>query len=915
MGVIYGNNGIPNYDSNVLYEKEEGKKLTNEEIGVFWLTNIRNSRDYYQDYRRDAYAAWSYYKGNTLIDVERRNFVYNDITNEISTRMNIFHTNVDILSSMILQKMPAMIVRKRFSKNTATDLNKRKFYNVVCEIIEKTLDYFVSKIPPNKFKFFKYDYFITGMGNMWVSYEEKDTRKGEPGQVITFDRVSWANGAMDVKADWDDVKWMARRSFLTKREFKKAFPDIELSKMRFTNYNSLITQREDYTDIKIFTTGDSFMELWEIRDKDSGKQYFVSEQYKDKLILDIELEQDDFFFPTTSPLLSVIDGNSMKPKSEFFIYAAEAFDLAEASLRISQLIKSIQVKSFTFNEYAEIANALNSVTDNFIVTTRASKPMPNEQVIYPVDNKPAMEVVQLLQQYIDYNLDKISYMTGISDAMRNMSTEENATSARLKAKQGSSRLQDRQREVNNYIRQLYVIAANYICDNFKIGTFKAITGISLRHKKDVEQDMQWFIQTQENLHLQLLKTKNEIDIINMQIKSNQDMQELGPQQGIGEQMLSNQPKAPQGQMQTQAQVAPVPPSQNQQQQVAGQPNQQQPEQPQQGQDVQQILTQMQQQLQQLQQQELRIHLRLEKLRNEVTWEKVIDYIRNNRLRDFLVDVDTDFEGLEDDPLVIQERVQFLQLFMNTFVNIKPLMEQDPSICDYLSGLLATTFDCFRVNRQQRGMMEDYLYNMVEEIKIKSQNAGPPQPNPDILKGQAAIMEAQARMMEVQIKSQQLQAEMAARKEELYLRAQNETNIQREKIIADNLRTQGKIQSDSNKANVNAEVKRAIEDKKVEGKIIETMIKERMKAQLLDKKSHSELLSDISKTQADLAKTQFQNKSNERMAQIKAVTEGIKTDKDNENKLKIEAIKGKQKALEIERDLITEETKDKDDDDE
>jgi hypothetical protein len=899
MGVIYGTNGVPNYDSSVLYEKEEGKPLTDEEVGVFWLTNIRNSRDYYQDYRRDAYAAWSYYKGNTLIDVERRNFVYNDITNEISTRMNIFHTNVDILSSMILQKMPSMIVRKRFSKNTSTDLNKRKFYNIVCEVVEKTLDYFVSKIPPSKFKFFKYDYFITGMANMWVSYEEKKTLKGEPTQRITFDRVSWANGAMDVKADWDDVKWMARRSFLTKREFASAFPDINIKDIKFTNYNALITQREDYTDIKIFTTGDSFMELWEVRDKESGKQYFVSEQCKNKLIMDVDLDStDDYFFPTTSPLLSVIDGNSMKPKSEFFIYAPEAFDLAEASLRISQLIKSIQVKSFTFNEYAEIANALNSVTDNFIVTTRASKPLPNEQIIYPVDNKPAMEVVQLLQQYIDYTLDKISYMTGISDAMRNMTTEENATSARLKAKQGSSRLQDRQREVNNYIKQLYTIASNYICDNFKIKTLKAITGISLRHKNDVDQDIQWFSKSQEDAQLQILKTKNEIDIINMQIQQNQTLGNLGPQQTMSQQMMTGQPQPPQGQMPVQGQVSPQ------------QQPQQQPGVEGQGQDVQQILGQMQQKLQQVQQQELRIHLRLEKLKNEVTWEKVIDYLRNNRLRDFLIDVDTDFEGLEDDPLVIQERVQFLQLFMNTFVNIKPLMEQDPSICDYLSGLLATTFDCFRVNRQQRGMMEDYLYNMVEEIKIKSQNAGPPQPGPDMIKAQAAVMEAQARMLEAQLRGQELQAEMAARKEELYMKAQNENQIQQQKIQADNLRTQGKIQSDSNKAQLNAMVKKAVEDKKVEGNIIETMIKEQMKAKILDKKAKSDLISDIHKSHLEMYKMRQKAKTDEHLAKVKVITDNIKTEKDIASKLKLarekndtvmksKAIDGKIKALQLE----------------
>lgn len=177
----------------------------------------------------------------------------------------------------------------------------------------------------------------------------------------------------------------------------------------------------------------------------------------------------------------------------------------------------------------------------------------------------------------------------------------------------------------------------------------------------------------------------------------------------------------------------------------------------------QIIEQAQQHAQGLQGQ-------IQKLEQTVTIEQVMKFLRDNRMRPFTLDIETDSTIAPDEAAQQQRANEFVKSVGGYLAQAVPLVEQIPQAAPVVASLLKFVASQFRVGREIEGTIDEFADSMAE---IAQQPKGP---SPETMKAQA---DAQATQAANQLASQKLQMDGAAQQQEAKLDAAN-LQIQQQK---------------------------------------------------------------------------------------------------------------------------------------
>ncbi|MDR1941400.1 MAG: hypothetical protein LBQ47_03655, partial [Endomicrobium sp.] len=210
--------------------------------GNIWLNRIRNARNYESTYRTQSYIAYKLYNKNYE---DYDNFIVSEKFKDNlelgfgrqfakNNRSNIFYANIETLLSLVLPDVPSVKIELKNKYNYNQKPNTtQQFYDLAINVLQDTAQYFVkNSLKKTSFKKFKLDHFITGRGVLWVDYSVLD-EKGT--QSIDIDYVHWLNFAMDPKLEWNDVRWVARRRFVSKSQLKMLYPSVNFEDFNFTS--------------------------------------------------------------------------------------------------------------------------------------------------------------------------------------------------------------------------------------------------------------------------------------------------------------------------------------------------------------------------------------------------------------------------------------------------------------------------------------------------------------------------------------------------------------------------------------------------------------------------------------------------------------------------------------------------------
>ncbi len=166
-----------------------------------------------------------------------------------------------------------------------------------------------------------------------------------------------------------------------------------------------------------------------------------------------------------------------------------------------------------------------------------------------------------------------------------------------------------------------------------------------------------------------------------------------------------------------------------------------------------------------------------------TWNDIISIMRNDKLRNFTIDIETTSTVFDDK--VAQE--QAINSLMQTYVNVvsQGITLQDENLIKGFIPMAKATLTNNKAGRAMTMQIEEALegaYKSIEETKKQ-----PPQPSPDMLKIQ---LEQQKMQMEQQYKAQEMQirqAELQNKSRELAIKEQEvfgKGEIERQKTLQD-----------------------------------------------------------------------------------------------------------------------------------
>lgn len=323
------------------------------------------------------------------------------------------------------------------------------------------------------------DFLLPGRGSARVYYKadiapvEVESEYGDEGgeqqyaeevsnEVVPAKHIYWKDFGHTPARSWDDVEEIWFTTYLDKDSFVERFGDEKLEGVEFNEHDS------SYEESYIGSDGSKYsvrnkckvIELWCKRNR---KVYWFSPSVGDDFL---DVKDDPLhlkeFFPTPRPLFSTLTSDSLVPIPSVSQYMNATIDLDETLSRRREILRAIKVTGVFDKAFPQLANILGGDTD---------------LKLFPVDNwvqfkqsggmNGSVELIQIDQYIKAFNVlteaaaqqkALIDEMSGVSDILRGSADpRETATAQQIKGRFATLRLEDAQREVQRYARDLIAL--------------------------------------------------------------------------------------------------------------------------------------------------------------------------------------------------------------------------------------------------------------------------------------------------------------------------------------------------------------------------------------------------------------------------------------------------------------------------
>jgi hypothetical protein len=569
----------------------------------------------------------------------------------------MFWANSEIIKPSIYAKPPRPVVTPKFK-------DRRPVYQAASELAERcTIVAFDLASIDGLMKLVRDDLALIDRGVAWCRYESGKSKGYYKHEKVCVDFKMRRDFLHSIARNWREVTWVAAASYLTRAEARKRFYRTSKDEYQRAEYKVDKEAREIGGADKRERA-----KFWEIWDRTAERVVWVAQGCE--FILDeddphLELRN---FFPCPEPAYGTCQRGSLVPVPDVLQYRDQLEELNLLTGRIHALSDALEVKGFYPSGGAEIADAVQAA---IAIKTpgRVLVPISNwaafggskEVIIWlPIDQiATTIQALVLLRKQV---IEDIYQIMGISDIMRGATDPSETLGAQqLKTQNGSTRTRDKQQELVRIARDIVEITLEIITQHFDEVTM--------------------------------------IEMSQTQLPTQQMQQQAG-QRIIG-QLQQLQQQAIQMQQQAQQQSLPPP---------GGAPGDTPQAPPAPGEDPQaQAAKQIQSQMQSLAQE-------LQKLREQPTIEQVLHFLKDNRAKSFVLDIETDSTILADEQAEKQARTEFVQVLGGLLPQLSQMITAEPQTADFCGELLKFATAPFRAGRSLDGAIDE----LVEQMKAKAQ---------------------------------------------------------------------------------------------------------------------------------------------------------------------------------------------------
>lgn len=396
-----------------------------------------------------------------IFSAEKKYAEYYDLIKEIRgyyrndrrrNKQNIFWASIETLKPFLYFKQPTpFVIRSRKTADEAETL--------AATIMERALLWNMKQFDfDSVIKYARNDFLLSGMGILWEQYNPSFYHLGKElikshEQVDTMYVNPSAFLADTEKVEvWEDVTWIARRTCLNLRELAENFA----------------TEIVEYLEGRF---GDAArVTVYEIWDKISKRIYFLCPEYPYDFL---DVYEDTLhlsgFFPCPKPIMATLTNDGIIPVPDYVEIKTLLDELDGVNNRMRLTMQALKVSGCYDNAFPELANILDKDV-TLVSLSEFDKLKEAGGIKGVIDFVPLgqyVEALQTLAQRRQTLIDSIYEITGVSDIMRGTSkVGETATAVTKKTNFGTLRNQDRQNDMQRFLKDLLRIKAEIICEQF-----------------------------------------------------------------------------------------------------------------------------------------------------------------------------------------------------------------------------------------------------------------------------------------------------------------------------------------------------------------------------------------------------------------------------------------------------------------
>lgn len=431
-----------------------------------------------------------------------------------SYRFNVLWSNVQTLMPAIYARPPKPVVGRRYR-------DRDPIGRAASQIVERGLDYLIEcEDLHHTIKLAVQDFLLPGRGVVWLRYEPKFTGPTPDGQSedvegeaheaaedaaeagatpaaaevaeddddqvstapdapdlayeqVECDYIHWSDFQCSPARVWDEVRWVARRVFMTRAELRERFKD-SLTEQEIMMI-PLDWKPKNLTDQDVTVQHQAFERatVWEIWNKDDRKVYWVSTGFGAK---PLDVAEDPLrlegFFPCPRPLSATMTNGTIVPVPDYTEYQDQADQLDDLTGRMAMVTKALKVTGLYPSEAKDIARIFQEGSENMLL------PVDNWQAfaengglekmiaLMPVDR--LASVLRDLTEIRGVIKNDLYEITGIADIVRGSTqATETATAQEIKGRYATMRLSDKQQEVARFVRDVLRMMAEIMCEHFQ----------------------------------------------------------------------------------------------------------------------------------------------------------------------------------------------------------------------------------------------------------------------------------------------------------------------------------------------------------------------------------------------------------------------------------------------------------------
>lgn len=411
--------------------------------------------------------------------------------------VNLFYSNVQILSAALLNNEPKPEVTRRFFNALTTDKKKSDLYTTTARIAQSGIEYYFNKNSAiDVAKTAVKGAIKCGRGVLWVDYEPTIVTKAPSTNIIKkfAAKIGLAEepqpeeyvAGRDIKIvslspdeylcsyaeTPHNIWWKARRHLMNRDALQRRFGYVA------TDSELKYAAEDGSANVQ---TQEKLGEVWEIWDKNKKQRLFLLLGAKSNDFL--QVPQDDpykltDFYPCWdyTPLTK---NGSVVPIPEYTTYGKLLEEINTLSEKNAALGKKVKYVTICHNKDQEFVAKMTSAADGSVVASTAHVD-DIRNVAITLDVSGAQAMIEKNNARIEMLKNQIYEITGMSDLMRGATDpRETAAAQKIKGFFGGLRFRDRQICVQTGIKQLFRIVAELICEHWDWDTLSNISGVEL----------------------------------------------------------------------------------------------------------------------------------------------------------------------------------------------------------------------------------------------------------------------------------------------------------------------------------------------------------------------------------------------------------------------------------------------------